>query len=97
VRIAELDHPTVGKQVRLATETTQCEPYVDRMFGGAKAMKEDSHAFSYILDEPGNEQTLDLKPCDRLQKANAAIYAALTLVDPERFAGLLRRTPRFYR
>jgi hypothetical protein len=88
VRISELDDPNVGRQVRLATETKHWEPYVDRMIEGSKALKEDPNAFSYALDEDGNEVILDLKPFDPLEEAKVAIKgidADLPLLDiPER-------------
>jgi integrase len=82
-RISELDDPNVGKQVRQATETKHWEPYVDRMIGGSKTLKEDPHAFSYVLDEEGNEHILDLKPFDPLHEAKDAIEGidADTLLD----------------
>lgn len=78
VRISELDDPNVGRQVRLATETKHWEPYVDRMIEGSKALKEDPNAFSYALDEDGNEVTLDLKPFDPSSGVIGLRLAAMT-------------------
>jgi integrase len=85
--IAELNNPTVSGQVRQATETAHWEPFVDRMIDGAKVLKEDPKAFSYILDSDGNKHLVDLEPYNPLQEAKDAIKridADLTLDDPER-------------
>ena len=39
--IADLDDPTVAKEVRWATETATWDPYIERLIHGAKILKED--------------------------------------------------------